>query len=137
MIDQPWGDDVRFATRDGRLEHEVELDERMAVWTMPQDKFAVQKAVLAAGVPCAAVQTPEERVDLDPGTEAFGLWPDRRAPRDGPCPGRRPAVPPLRHRLAHGARRAPCLGEHNDLVFGDVLGLSPSEIAELREQGVI
>jgi len=34
-------------------------------------------------------------------------------------------------------RGAPCLGEHNDLVFGDVLGLSPSEIAELREQGVI
>jgi benzylsuccinate CoA-transferase BbsF subunit len=136
VIDQPWADDARFTTRDGRLAHEVELDERMAAWTMSQDKFAVQKAVVAAGVPCAAVQTPEERVDLDPGTEAFGLWPTVVHREMG-----RVRVDGLPYHLSatdwRMERGAPCLGEHNDLVFGEVLGLSASEIAELREQGVI
>ena len=38
-IGEPWADDPRFATRDGRLAHEDELDEQMAAWTTPQDKF--------------------------------------------------------------------------------------------------
>jgi hypothetical protein len=29
------------------------------------------------------------------------------------------------------------LGQHNDRVFSEVLGLSPSEIDELRAEGVI
>ena len=34
-------------------------------------------------------------------------------------------------------RGAPCLGEHNDQVFGELLGLAPDEIAALRADGVI
>ena len=29
------------------------------------------------------------------------------------------------------------MGEHNDLVFGELLGLSPEEIADLKQSGVI
>jgi hypothetical protein len=29
------------------------------------------------------------------------------------------------------------LGEHNDHVYGEILGLSPAEIDELRNEGVI
>ena len=32
---------------------------------------------------------------------------------------------------------APRLGEHNDLIYGKLLGLSTTEIATLKEQGVI
>ena len=32
---------------------------------------------------------------------------------------------------------APCLGEHNQYVFGDLLGLSQEEIAQLEEEGII
>ena len=32
---------------------------------------------------------------------------------------------------------APTLGEHNDLIYGKLLGLSTKEIASLKEQGVI
>ena len=35
------------------------------------------------------------------------------------------------------ARGAPCLGQHNDEVFGGLLGLSASEIDQLRADGVI
>ena len=37
----------------------------------------------------------------------------------------------------HIARGAPCLGQHNDEVFGGILGLSAAEIDELRADGVI
>jgi crotonobetainyl-CoA:carnitine CoA-transferase CaiB-like acyl-CoA transferase len=32
---------------------------------------------------------------------------------------------------------APCLGEHNEAVFGRLLGLSAEEVAQLREEGAI
>ncbi len=32
---------------------------------------------------------------------------------------------------------SPTLGEHNDLIYGKLLGLSAKEIASLKEQGVI
>jgi hypothetical protein len=34
-------------------------------------------------------------------------------------------------------RSAPLVGEDNDYVFGDLLGLDDAERADLREQGVI
>jgi crotonobetainyl-CoA:carnitine CoA-transferase CaiB-like acyl-CoA transferase len=136
VIAEDWANDGRFATSAGRLANEVELDERMAGWTTPQDKFAVQKGVVAAGVPCAAVQTPEERVDHDPGTAAFGLWPAVVHREMG-----RVRVDGLPYHLSatdwRMERGAPCLGEHNDFVFGEILGLSDREIGALRDQGVI
>jgi len=32
---------------------------------------------------------------------------------------------------------APCLGEHNGYVFGDLLGMTPEEVEELDRSGVI
>jgi formyl-CoA transferase len=34
-------------------------------------------------------------------------------------------------------RGSPCLGEHNDEVFGGILGLSAGELDDLRAAGVI
>ena len=136
VIGQPWADDPRFDTREGRLAHEPELDERMATWTGMQDKFAVQERVLAVGVPCAAVQTPEERIDHDPGTSEFGLWPEVQHTEMG-----RVRVDGLPYHLSETdwsmERGAPCLGEHNELVYREILGLSAAEVAALSEEGVI
>jgi crotonobetainyl-CoA:carnitine CoA-transferase CaiB-like acyl-CoA transferase len=35
------------------------------------------------------------------------------------------------------SRPAPCLGEHNEQVLGELLGLADEELAQLREQKVI
>ena len=35
------------------------------------------------------------------------------------------------------ATRAPLLGEHNDYVFGGILGMDEAEVERLREDGVI
>ena len=37
----------------------------------------------------------------------------------------------------HLERGAPCLGEHNEYVFGQLLGVSDSELVSLKEEGVL
>ena len=69
------GDDTRFVTLAGRLTHQDELDERFAAWCAPRDKFAMQELLIGAEVPGVAVQLPGERIEDDPGTTEWGLWP--------------------------------------------------------------
>ena len=46
---------------------------------------------------------------------------------------------PIKFSAAHAGfdRPAPALGEHNQLVYGDLLGYSPERLHELAELGVI
>ena len=136
VVDDDWARDPRFATIDGRIAHQEELDERMRHWCAARDRFAIQAQLLAAGVPGVAVQLPEERIDHDPGTTEFGLWPWVEHREMG-----RVRVDGLPYHLSETdwsiENPAPVLGEHNDMVFGEVLGLSESEISELRTEGVI
>jgi crotonobetainyl-CoA:carnitine CoA-transferase CaiB-like acyl-CoA transferase len=47
------------------------------------------------------------------------------------------AVPRLRHHAGHVWRVGPALGSDNQLVYEEYLGLDRTELAELRQQGVI
>jgi benzylsuccinate CoA-transferase BbsF subunit len=136
VVGEDWARDERFATRDGRLARQDELDERMAAWCALRDKFAMQEQFLAAGVPGVAVQLPEERIEHDPGTTEFDLWPWV----DHPAMGRL-RVDGLPYHFSETdwsiEAAAPLLGQHNDVVYGEVLGLSEAEINDLRKDGVI
>jgi crotonobetainyl-CoA:carnitine CoA-transferase CaiB-like acyl-CoA transferase len=136
IIGEPWAADPRFATLAGRLEHQVELDELMAAWTTPREKQVTVKALLDQGIPAAIVAWPEERVDQDPNTAAWGLWPTVEHREMG-----RVRVDGIPIHLSETdwvlERGAPCLGQHNEEVFGGILGLSTAEIAQLREAGAI
>ena len=46
---------------------------------------------------------------------------------------------PLRYRDTPQMKSAPSpeLGQHNDEIYGGILGLSPAEIASLRKEGAI
>ena len=75
LIDESWSRDSKWKTLAGRLEQQNELEEKLTTWTQGRDKFEIQQRIIAAGVPSAAVQKPAERIDHDPGTSEFGLWP--------------------------------------------------------------
>jgi crotonobetainyl-CoA:carnitine CoA-transferase CaiB-like acyl-CoA transferase len=87
-------------------------------------------------VPAAAVASPEDRIDHDPGTSEFGLWPRVHHTEIGDV--RVDGIPvhfsETDWSIEHGG---PCLGEHTDDVLRDVLGRSDDEIASLRAEGVI
>ena len=58
-----------------------------------------------------------ERLAAD-GHAVWGL-----RPRFAPVPG--------------GLRPAPPLGEHNDYIYGEILGMSGAEVATLRDRAII
>jgi benzylsuccinate CoA-transferase BbsF subunit len=128
------GGTARHAALAARLADQDALDAEVASWTRGQNKFDLQRRLRAAGVPCAAVQKPEERVEHDPDTAR--IWPAVTHPQMGEVrvdglAGRFSATP---WRIE---RSAPLLGQHNEEVFGRLLGLSSAEVAQLREEGVI
>ncbi len=131
-----WARDARFAALDGRLAAEDELDALVAGWTRTRDKFAAAAALQAAGVPAAAVQRPQERIDRDPNTAAWGLWPTvtHREMGEVRVDGLPVHFSETDWRMERGG---PCLGEHNEEVFGGLLGLNADEIAALRAEGVL
>jgi crotonobetainyl-CoA:carnitine CoA-transferase CaiB-like acyl-CoA transferase len=136
VVAEPWTADARFATLAGRLEHEAELDEQMAAWTAPRDRHVTVKALLDKGIPASIVAWPEDRVDHDDTTAAWGLWPTVEHREMGSV-----RVDGLPVHLSETdwvlERGAPCLGQHNEEVFGGILGLGTAEIAALREAGAI
>lgn len=131
-----WAAETRFARLEGRLAAEDELDDRLGAWTGTHDRDELAARLTDAGVPAAIVATPRDRIDDDAGTAAWGLWPTVRHSEIGEV--RVDGVPlhfsETDWHIEHGA---PCLGEHNDRVFGEILGLSRHEIDELRVQGAI
>lgn len=136
VVGQPWAADGAYATLAGRLADQDRLDEQIAAWTVERDRRDTELALRAAGVPAAMVARPEDRIDNDPDTAAWGLWPQVHHSAMGDV---RVDGVPLHLSETDWAieRGAPCLGEHNDHVFTEVLGLSAAEIDELREKGAI
>ena len=134
VVAQPWADaDLALAAR---MAEQDRLDAELAAWTGQRPRDQVVAAVRAAGVPCSPVLRPPERCDDDPDTTSWGLWPTVDHSRHGQVrvDGLPVHLSATDWRLERGG---PCLGEHNDRVFSEVLGLSPTEIDELRDEGVI
>jgi crotonobetainyl-CoA:carnitine CoA-transferase CaiB-like acyl-CoA transferase len=136
LVDEDWVRAERFGSLEGRLEHEAELEEHVGAWTASRDKFETQAALARAGIPAAAVQRPSERIDGDENTREWGLWPGVDHPEIGAV-----RVDGLPVHLSEGdweiRRGAPLLGQHNDEIYGGLLGLSSGEREALREEGVI
>ena len=136
VVERPFVRDDRFAQLAGRLAAQDELDRELGSWTKERDAATTARALVDAGVPAAAVARPEERIERDPNTAAWGLFPEIEQSAMG-----RLRVDGLPVHLSRTdwsmTRGAPCLGEHNQRVFGDLLGLERSEIEALRAEGVI
>ncbi|MEZ4282922.1 MAG: CoA transferase [Myxococcota bacterium] len=131
-----WAGDARHATLAGRMAAQDALDARLADWTRPQEKWALARALQAAGIPAAAVAKPQERIDQDANTREFGLWPTVTHSKIGQV--RVDGLPVHLSKTDWKIERgAPCVGEHTDQVLRELLGLSGEEIAKLRAEGIV
>ncbi len=136
VVGTEWTKAERFATSAARLASQDELDALVTEWAKGQKKFEAERELQAAGIPVAAVQKPRERVDEDPETERLGLWPTVHHSKMGEV--RVDGLPAKFSKTPWQIERGgPCLGEHNDQVFSELLGLDQKEIDDLREDGVI
>ena len=136
LIDTDWARDPAFAHLADRLRREDRLDEQLAGWTAGRDRFELEQQISRAGVPAAAVRRPEERIENDPRTSSWGLFPEVRHPDIGKV--RVDGLPIRLSRTDWSIRRgAPRLGEHNAYVLGELLGVSAEELETLRIEGVV
>jgi crotonobetainyl-CoA:carnitine CoA-transferase CaiB-like acyl-CoA transferase len=131
-----WCADARFATMDGRWAHQDEIDEHLAAWTAGFEHHDLMRRLQAAGVPAGAVLSGMELLN-DPQLRARGWW-DEVTPPDIGRPFPFITMP---WRMSDSPYRpstsAPRLGEHNDLVYLDLLGLTSDEYARYHQAGII
>jgi len=131
----PWAEDGRFATLAGRLENSGELDRLVEEWTSrhtAEEAMALlQEQGVAAGVVAAASDLAQ-----DPQLRERGFFIELDHPQLGKTIS--DAVPiRLSDTPARYIRAAPLWGQDNDYVYGELLGMSEGELAELKRQGVV
>jgi crotonobetainyl-CoA:carnitine CoA-transferase CaiB-like acyl-CoA transferase len=88
------------------------------------------------GIPASEVANPCRLYANNPQFKSRGYFERPQHPIVGPLP-----LPSLPFRYASIERwlqkPAPTLGQHNQAVLGNLLGLSSAELAELETEGVI
>jgi benzylsuccinate CoA-transferase BbsF subunit len=135
-IGAEWARDPALAAFADRMARREEIDRRIGEWTSGQERGQIEAAVRAAGVPVGQVARPADRIDNDPRTAQWGLWPTVHHPEIGET--RVEGIPIHMSETDWSiSRGAPCLGADNDFVYGSLLGLAPDEIADFRQRGVI
>ncbi len=127
--------DPRFVDRAARQQHAAELDVLLEAWTKPQDAQELGERLRARGV--AAFKSLNS-IDL---VSSDHLWrrgffqhvsdPARGEMSIAGAPWRLSLTP------AKITRSAPRLGEHNDYVFGELLGLSEAERERLVAEKIV
>jgi crotonobetainyl-CoA:carnitine CoA-transferase CaiB-like acyl-CoA transferase len=131
-----WMLDDRFATQAQRFANQDQLDSHLAAWTVDKDPHWVMHLLQGHAVRAGAVQNPEDLNEVDPQLAHRGTFFEMDHPVIGPA--RFEGFPSLLSGQGPDHwRSAPLLGEANDYVFGELLGIEAAERAELREQGVI
>ena len=128
-------DDSRFCSVEARLQHHDELDDLITGWTSGRKAQDAVDALSRAGVPAERLLTADRMYEVDQlevrgyyeelehpitGRHRFPGWPFRISPGPG----------------HHHRSPSPTLGQHNADVLS-ALGLSDTELGELRADGVI
>lgn len=132
-------DDPRFATNVGRTEHREFLDHVIADWTARHSLEDALATLIEAEVPAGPIYDAAD-IANDPHFQARGMLEahevniepgEQRVVR---FPGITPKLsqtPGVTHWLG------PTLGEHNTDVYGQLLGFSAEQLAQLQQDGVI
>ncbi len=133
--DPDWAKQDNFATLAGRLQHQAELDRHLADWTSRQDARTAMEHLQTYGVAAGMVMFEDDAYD-DPHLNARGFF---ETMTHSECGTHR--YPGIMWKMSNTSgmirRPACCLGEHNDYVYRELLGMDAAEIDRLRQAGHI
>jgi crotonobetainyl-CoA:carnitine CoA-transferase CaiB-like acyl-CoA transferase len=135
-----WLADRRFTTLAARLANQDDLDAEVAAWTRQNDEYDLMHRLQAAGVAAGVCQTAEDRCEKDPQLAALEWLTEVTGTKIGTWPvAEVPAKLSETPAYIGGPvnRGAPCYGEDNEYVYGDLLGMTTGEIGRLVERGII
>ena len=127
--------DPRFRDHRSRGQHMELLDDIIAQWTSTLNADQLLQILDQAGVPAGRIYTAREMLE-DPHFRAREdvVW--VQAPGIGAMPMQN-VFPKLSQTPGRVRWAGPELGQHNEEVFGGLLGLDGATLDALREQGVI
>ena len=130
-----WTKEARFREPYRRWQNQEELDRLVEGWTTNYDHYEVMHALQRVGI-AAAPSFSGKDIYTDPHLAQREFSQVIQHPIIGlrsmiAPPWKFSETPPIVKR--HG----PLLGEHNDYIYGELLGLSRQQIEKLEEEGVI
>ena len=130
-----WTQSDKFATLEGRRNNHDELDALISEWTSDKDYKEVMHALQSKGVAAAAVFTNQD-VAEDPHLKDRGYIWDVPHPSAGTrqflgAPMQLSKTPIVLH------SPAPTLGQHNEYVVTDLLGMDAAEADRMKEAGLM
>src|SRR5205085_4920295 len=130
--------DPRFASAPERIENREALDAILTEWTSSMDHYEAAHTLQAAGVPAGPVLDARD-VFSDPHLAARKFFDRVQHPPETGVGDRPQLGRPWRFSQFKVPTPAPGprLGEANDYVLKEVLGLSDAEVAAMAEEAVI
>ena len=127
--------DPRFATPEARFQNSEDVDGVIMPWMLTQEKRTAMELLNHAGVPAGAVYDTGDLMN-DPSLRATGMLSEVTHPQRG-----RVVIPGWPVKMSGSdvmpVKCPPLLGEHTSSVLRETLGLSDSDIDELRISGAI
>ena len=130
--------DPRYASHPKRLKVVDELDEIILQWSRTKKKDEAVDALLQRKIPCGPVLEINE-LGNDPDLERRKMLVDLIHPTLGVIEGvKGPGFPIKLSECPHDFDQpAPYLGQHNEEIYGDLLGYDETAIEKLRNTKVI
>ncbi|HEX3246582.1 MAG TPA: CoA transferase [Chloroflexota bacterium] len=130
-----WGTDPAFDTMEKRSANRVEVDARVSAWTSTMPMSELREMLDAAEVPTSPIYSIQDAFE-DPQYQARATLQQVDDPVIGPVMMPSP-VPRLSLTPTAVQRPAPAVGEHNEEIYGGLLGVSAEDLEGLRAEGVI
>ncbi len=128
--------DPRYVDHVSRGRHQAELDALIGDWTATLTIAELEALMIQHGVPAGKLYRPQDMLD-DPHFQAREAIIDVPHPRWGTVKMQN-VCPTLSKTPGSVRRAAPAtIGQDNDQVYRDALGLSEDQIADLAARGVI
>ena len=127
--------DVALSDVHGRHGQQQRIDAAISEWTQQREDYDAMHALQNAGISASPYLSPE-RVFTDAQLREGGFFSTHTA-----SDGKQRDLPALGWRFEGGPEpritAAPVLGQHNDYVYGEMLGLSNEEIERLVNEQII
>jgi len=136
-IGQPeLANDVRFDTNAKRVNRHAEIKPIIEHWTRQHCIDDIVSNMLDAGVPASPINTIDRLVNDPHIAVAREMFVDLEHPKAGPMKLTGAHIK-LTGTPASLRTPAPLLGQHNQEIFGGLLGMAAESIKELQKEGIV
>ena len=133
MGNPEWSKDERFSDQFNRWTNQDELNKLIAGWTKDFTPYELMQMLQKGGVAAGPSFNIKELIN-DPHVKKRGIFIEQNHPVAGKTIVYRS---PWKSALTAKNPPAPCLGENNNYVFKELLGMSDAEITALIDSKVI